>query len=84
MNNDYNSSVETAFSEIKYEINKAKEKHGDNNFNSRHEAYAVILEEVDELWEEFKKNTKNFDPLLARKEAVQVGAMIVRCMVEIL
>lgn len=42
-------------------------------FNSTHEGYAVIKEELDELWEEVKKNNK----WLAREEAVQVAAMAV-------
>ena len=42
-------------------------------FNSAHEGYAVLLEEVDELWDEVKK--KKLNPAKAYKEAKQVAAM---------
>ena len=45
-------------------------------FNSPHEGYAVILEEMDELWDEIKR--KDVDRDAVRKEAIQVGAMAVR------
>lgn len=38
-----------------------------------HEGYAILLEEVDELWDEVKK--KNPDKERMRKEAIQIGAM---------
>lgn len=47
-------------------------------FNSAHEGYAVMLEEVDELWEEVKKNQKKRDVEKMRKEAIQIAAMAVR------
>lgn len=55
-----------------------------NNFVNQHEAYAVILEEVDELWDEIKKNQKNYDIDAQRKEATQAAAMLVRLLVELL
>lgn len=45
-------------------------------FNSAHEGYAVILEELDELWDEVKKHDKNV--LAMREEAIQVAAMAIR------
>jgi hypothetical protein len=43
------------------------------------EGYAVLLEEVDELWEEVRKGgTEPRDLDRMRKEAVQVGAMALR------
>lgn len=53
-------------------------------FVNQHEAYAVILEEIDELWDEIKKNQKNYDFDAQRKEATQAAAMIVRMLVELL
>lgn len=47
-------------------------------FNSEHEGYAVLLEEVDELWREVMKSPKNREPQKLRAEAVQVGAMALR------
>lgn len=53
-------------------------------FNSGHEGYAVILEELDELWEEVTDNKR--DPKIRRpmmrKEAMQVAAMALAFMVE--
>ena len=43
-------------------------------FHNPHEGYAVIREELDELWDDIKAN--NRDNL--RLEAVQVAAMAVR------
>lgn len=47
-------------------------------FNSPHEGYAVILEEIDELWEEVRKNRSKRDLHLMRAEALQVAAMALR------
>lgn len=46
--------------------------------NSAHEAYAVLLEEVDELWEHVKTNQAKRDIPAMRKEALQVAAMALR------
>ena len=53
-------------------------------FNSGHEGYAIIKEELDELWEEVKK--KQSTPGRAEamyKEALQVAAMALRFMVDL-
>ena len=55
-----------------------------DDFVNQHEAYAVILEEIDELWDEIKKNKKNYDLDSQMKEAVQAAAMLVSLIVEIL
>lgn len=49
-------------------------------FNSAHEGYAVLLEEVDELWDHIKTNQKRRDLPAMRKEAMQVAAMALRFM----
>ena len=48
-------------------------------FNTAHEGYAVILEELDELWDEVKAWQPN-DHRTAqlRKEAIHVAAMAIR------
>ena len=43
-------------------------------FNSDHEGYAVIKEELEEVWEEIKKDNHH----LAREEMTQVAAMAVK------
>ena len=42
-----------ALVDIEVELHRASEKH--SAFHSGHEGYAVILEELDELWDEVKK-----------------------------
>lgn len=51
--------------------------------SSAHEGYAVMLEEVDELWEHVKTNPKRRDMSAMRQEAVQVAAMAIRFVVDI-
>lgn len=47
-------------------------------FNSSHEGFAVLREEVDEMWDAIKAN----DLPHARKEAIQVAAMALRYIAE--
>ena len=56
------------------ELLSASEKSG--AFNSPHEGYAVLLEEMDELWTEIKKKSPNVKQM--RREAIQIGAMAIR------
>ena len=58
---------------VQEELKRARQLHG--NVLSIHEGYAVILEELDEAWDEVKKKTKerNLENLL--KELIQVSAM---------
>lgn len=57
------------------ELKSATEKHGP--FKTAHHGYAVILEEMDEFWQEVKHGT----PERAHEEAVQIAAMAIRyCM----
>jgi len=50
------------------------------NFNSAHEGYAVIKEEVDELWDCIKTNA---DKKAMESEVIQVGAMALRFLIDI-
>ena len=47
-------------------------------FHGPHEGYAVILEELDELWQEVKASKPGADRSAMRKEAIQVAAMALR------
>ena len=59
------------------EVKEAQERW--KPFNSAHEAYAILLEEVDELWEMVKYYQKNKDVILSLiREAIQVAAMAIR------
>jgi len=52
-------------------------------FNSAHEGFAVLKEEVDELWDHVKTNQKKRDIAAMRKECIQVAAMAMRFALEI-
>lgn len=54
---------------VEKELRRATKIHG--SFRSQHEGYAVILEELDEMWDEVKTNNQE----RAVCEAVQVAAM---------
>lgn len=59
------------------EYAKARRKHPP--MRGPHEGYAVLLEEVDELWAAIKAN----DPQHARKEVIQVAAMALAYLIEV-
>lgn len=67
--------------ELQKEYVRSIELHG--NFNSLHEAYAVLLEEVDELWTEVKKRTENRDIENIHKELIQIAAMCQKLAVDL-
>jgi hypothetical protein len=48
------------------------------DLHSNHEGYAVIKEEVDELWDEIKKSKDTKGNERIRHELIQIGAMVVR------
>jgi len=49
-------------------------------FNSPHEGWAVIREELDELWDHVRGNTGRGPE--ARKEAIQIAAMALRYVID--
>ena len=50
---------------------------------SAHEGYAVILEELDEVWEIIKQKRSERDYVALRKETIQLGAMVLGFLIEI-
>ncbi len=60
--------------EVVAELERATNLHGP--MSSPHEGYAVLQEEVDELWEEVKD--RDLDQRRLRAEAIQVAAMAIR------
>lgn len=65
--------------EMQKELFRATEKFGE--FNSAHEGWAILQEEVDELVQIMKKmweNVKADDYKAAEEEAIQIGAMAIR------
>ncbi len=77
MPNNYDDAVTDAGEEL----DSAAEKWP--AFNSAHEAFAVLSEEVDELWAHVKTNQKKRDLSAMRKEAIQVAAMAMRFAAEV-
>ena len=73
--------VKMAMDEVEQELGFATAKFGP--FNSAHEGYAIIAEELDELWEEVRAKQGARDIEAMRKEACQVAAMAIRFMVDI-
>lgn len=69
--------VTLVLSQIQITYEKARKKHAP--MRGAHEGYAVILEELDEMWDEVKKdNLEN-----ARLEACQVAAMALAFLLEV-
>ena len=69
----------TAFDLIETELIGATDKFG--KFSSVHEGYAIIQEELDELWDAIKDKEQNIHQV--RMEVVQLGAMAVRFLIDL-
>jgi hypothetical protein len=67
-------TFEGLLSRVQNEIVRGEEKHGP--LNSHHEAYAVLLEEVDEYWHEVKRQQRI--PGKLRDELIQIAAVALR------
>jgi hypothetical protein len=63
---------------ILVELGKARAKHP-KAFNSAHEGYAVAKEELEEAWDEIKRDNLT----AARKEVRQLGAMSLRFLLDL-
>lgn len=63
--------------EVAAELAMARQKHPGLT-HSAHEGYAIMLEEVEEAWEEVMKNSQTRNPYRLRAELVQVAAMAQR------
>src|SRR6185312_320397 len=74
-------SIDQCLLAVRAEIIRAKEKHP-GDFHGPHEAYAIALEEVDELWDKIKKDGGGRD-FAAYRGATQAAAMFVRYMAEV-
>lgn len=66
----------SALHDANAELVRARSKF--SRFNSAHEGYAVLLEEVDELWELVRLKKENRARAAMRTEAIQVAAMALR------
>ena len=73
--------IDAAIAEAAEELDVATGQFG--AFHSAHEGFAVLKEEVDELWEEVKKGPSCRNRNALRQEAVQVAAMALRFIVDV-
>lgn len=73
---DDNAMLSSALSAALEEAITGRDKWG--IANSAHEAFAVMQEEVDELWDHVKTKQHKRDLEAMRKEAIQVAAMALR------
>lgn len=73
-----NEQFDDVVAKVRDEYFRATAKFG--SFRSSHEGYAVILEEMDELWEGIKNN----DGRNIQEEVIQVAAMAIRFYVDLL
>lgn len=77
---DKGAVVTQAARDVIKEVARASVLHGD--MKSGHEGYAVLLEEVDELWDLVK--TDKVKSPEGRKEAIQIAAMAIRFIVDVI
>lgn len=74
---DLLTALESPFAaKVRRELTEARQLH--DPINSLHEGYAVILEEVDELWDEARRKRKAREPQQILRELIQIGAMAQR------
>lgn len=64
--------VDNILKDVKKELKRATRIHGE--FNSIHEAYAVILEELEEFWDEVRKRKEQRSRNAIREELIQIAA----------
>ena len=72
-----------ALEEVKAELFRLKAlvddpNHPFENLYSPHHGWALLHEEMDELWEEIRKKNKDRDKEAMREEAVQIAALAIR------
>ncbi|TGE35894.1 hypothetical protein E4K67_22520 [Desulfosporosinus fructosivorans] len=79
MNIDYSGLLYKIGVDVSKELQAAIEAH--SLFTSPHHGYAIILEELDELWDEVKKRQPDVKNM--RSEAVQVAAMAMKFILSI-
>jgi hypothetical protein len=73
------SQIDKILLQVREEVYFATEKFG--VFASPHEGYAIIKEELDELWDDIKAN-RGYE-FAAEREAIQVAAMAIRYLLDI-
>ncbi len=75
--------LDSILEEVRTEFIRARKQHP-LPFHSFHEGHSVLEEEFDEFWDEVKKRPSKRDLSAMREETVQVAAMAVRFIYELL
>lgn len=70
------TDLEFVLVEVKNELKRAQRDYA--QFNTAHEGYAILLEELDELWDIVKKKQMSRDYSAMGNEAKQIAAMAIR------
>lgn len=73
--------VEQFITDLRRELLRAQAKH--KPYNSAHEAYAVILEELDEFWEEVRKKRHQRNPYAMYEELLQIATTAWRAVLDL-
>lgn len=81
MKQDLFDRLEIIQREVRLELYDAMDSHGP--MHSPHEGWAVIWEELDELWDEVRQKPSNRSIINMRKEAIQVAAMALRFIMDV-
>lgn len=82
------SKILDILGDVGREVDRAVSKHGP--LKSLHEAHSVILEEMDEFWEQVKKNPYKMGPSEQefrrdniKEELIQIAAMCIRTLMDV-
>ena len=81
MNKEKRMARAVAMLDVAEELRTASNKF--KPFASPHEGFAIIKEEVDELWDEVKKQYTARTSENMRAEAKQIAAMAIRFMIDL-
>jgi hypothetical protein len=81
MSNPTSERLEGAMNAVRDELSLAMAKHP--AMTNAHEAYAIILEELDEFWAEVKSQGHQRSPEKMREELLQTAAMAIRAIVDL-
>ena len=70
--------------DVAEQLSKAIRKRGGRRMASTHEGWAMVMEEVDELWDEVKRKQDKQRPKRMRKEAIQIAVAAVWFAMEVM
>lgn len=78
----YQEALDNAITKIKYDLEISK-AFSPEDFHSQHEAYAVIKQKIELLWDSIKNTSPEYKQP-QRAQAINAAAMLVKLIVELL